>query len=211
MTEENKNPEINSDSTNASEKASENTNTALDELKVAQEQLDEAKAKVDFIKSKNPPISYTEGTPSGTNVEQSVPSQSENTSAPVLTPLPPQNSSQGYYQAPPPQQPYQQQSQQSYYYQQPQYSSPQAVTQKDHVAAGLLGIFLGGLGIHKFYLGYNTSGFIMLAVAILGGIVTCSIATWVMWIIGIIEGIMYLTKSQGEFEQIYVFSKREWF
>lgn len=132
----------------------------------------------------------------------------------------PQPQPQQPYQ--PPQQPYQQQpnqqqayqqppQQQTYYYQQQQYPPQQSVSPKDHVAAGLLGIFLGALGIHKFYLGYNTAGFIMLAVTILGGIVTCSIATWVMWIIGIIEGILYLTKSQGEFEQIYVFNKREWF
>ena len=87
----------------------------------------------------------------------------------------------------------------------------QNVTTKDHVAAGLLAIFLGALGVHKFYLGYNTSGFIMLAVTILGGIFTFSIATWVVWIIAIIEGIIYLTKTQSEFEQIYVFNKREWF
>ena len=42
------------------------------------------------------------------------------------------------------------------YYQQP-YSQPM-VTTKDHVAAGLLAIFLGAFGIHKFYLGYNTAG-----------------------------------------------------
>lgn len=85
------------------------------------------------------------------------------------------------------------------------------VAAKDHVAAGLLAIFLGTLGIHKFYLGYNTSGFIMLGVSILGGILTLSIASWVVWLIAIIEGIIYLTRSQSEFEQIYVFNKREWF
>ena len=87
----------------------------------------------------------------------------------------------------------------------------QPVVAKDHVAAGLLAIFLGVLGIHKFYLGYNTAGFIMLAVTVLGGIFTLSIAAWVVWIIAIIEGVVYLTKSQSDFEQIYVMSKREWF
>ncbi len=51
----------------------------------------------------------------------------------------------------------------------------------------------------------------MLAVSVLGGIVTLSLATGVMCIIGIVEGILYLTKSQSEFEQLYVFNKREWF
>ena len=116
----------------------------------------------------------------------------------------------GYGQTPhagpgavPPQQPY-------YGYQQPYYQQPVIAT-KDHVAAGLLGIFLGALGIHKFYLGYNTAGFIMLAVTILGSLFTFGLAGGVMWVIGIIEGILYLTKSQSEFEQMYVVNKREWF
>lgn len=91
------------------------------------------------------------------------------------------------------------------YYQQP------VVRTKDHVAAGLLGIFLGTFGIHKFYLGYNTSGFIMLGVAILGGLLSLGLATGVVWLIGLIEGIIYLVKGQVEFEQAYVFGKREWF
>lgn len=115
---------------------------------------------------------------------------------------PPYNGQQPPYNA---QQPPQGQT----YYQQP-YAHPVAST-KDHVAAGLLAIFLGGLGIHKFYLGYNTAGFIMLAVSVLGSIFTIGIAGAVVWVIGIIEGILYLTKSQGEFEQMYVFNKREWF
>ena len=85
------------------------------------------------------------------------------------------------------------------------------VASKDHVAAGLLAIFLGSLGIHKFYLGYNTAGFIMLAVTILGGLITLGLAAAVMGVIAFIEGILYLVKSQSEFEQIYVFNKREWF
>lgn len=101
-----------------------------------------------------------------------------------------------------------------YGYQQPYYQQPYAqpvVSTKDHVAAGLLAIFLGWLGIHKFYLGYNTAGFIMLGVSILGGILTLSLASWVIWVIAIIEGIMYFTKSQTEFEQTYVLRRREWF
>lgn len=107
----------------------------------------------------------------------------------------------GVYGAP--QNPYAQQ------YQQP-YVAP-TVGEKDHIAAGLLAIFLGWLGVHKFYLGYNTSGFIMLGVSVLGGIVTLSVAVWAIWVIAIVEGIFYLTKSQTEFEQMYVLNKREWF
>ena len=82
---------------------------------------------------------------------------------------------------------------------------------KDHVAAGLLAIFLGSLGIHKFYLGYNTPGFIMLAVTIVGSIFSLGLAGLAMVVISIVEGVLYLSKSQTEFEQIYVFNKREWF
>lgn len=90
------------------------------------------------------------------------------------------------------------------------YAAP-TVGEKDHVAAGLLALFLGWLGVHKFYLGYNTSGFIMLGTSILGGILTLSVASWAIWVIAIVEGIFYLSKSQSEFEQMYVINKREWF
>ncbi len=109
-----------------------------------------------------------------------------------------------------------QQPQQPYGYgygygaQQGGYQQP-VVRTKDHVAAGLLGIFLGMFGIHKFYLGYNTAGFIMLGVTIIGGLVTFGLAASVVWLIGLIEGVIYLIKNQVEFEQAYVFKKREWF
>ncbi len=85
------------------------------------------------------------------------------------------------------------------------------VSSKDHVAAGLLGIFLGGFGIHKFYLGYTTAGFIMLGVSILGSLVTLGLAGGVMGIIGFVEGIIYLVKSQSQFTQEYVCNRKEWF
>lgn len=94
-------------------------------------------------------------------------------------------------------------------YSAPAYSS--AIGAKDHVAAGLLAILLGWLGVHKFYLGYYNAAFIMLGVSILGGIVTATIAAGAIWIISIVEGVIYLTKSQTEFEQMYVANKREWF
>lgn len=69
--------------------------------------------------------------------------------------------------------------------------------------AGLLGILLGTFAIHKFYLGYTKTGIIQLII----GIVTCGIGG----IIGFIEGIIYLTKSDEEFEEIYVRNQKEWF
>lgn len=87
------------------------------------------------------------------------------------------------------------------------------VAAKDHVAAALLAIIpiLGCLGVHKFYLGYNQAGFIMLAVTVLGSLFTFGLAAIVMEFIAFIEGIIYLLKSQQEFDSIYVYNRREWF
>ena len=87
----------------------------------------------------------------------------------------------------------------------------EALRAKDHVAAGLLAIFLGVFGVHKFYLGCNQAGFIMLAVSIIGGIFTFGLAAAVIEVISIIEGVTYLTKSQTEFDRIYVLHQRDWF
>ena len=78
-------------------------------------------------------------------------------------------------------------------------------------AAGLLGIFLGAFGVHKFVLGYNNAGIIMLAIALAGGVITCGAATGVMSVIGMIEGIIYLTKSNEEFREMYIDQQKEWF
>jgi len=75
------------------------------------------------------------------------------------------------------------------------------------LAAGILGILVGGLGIHKFVLGYTTEGLIML----LGTILTCGIAGIVFTPIGLVEGILYLVKSDEEFVKTYVQNKRGWF
>jgi len=82
---------------------------------------------------------------------------------------------------------------------------------KNKMVAVLLGILLGALGIHKFYLGYNMEGIIMLLVSLGGGVVTCGIGSGVVAIIGLIEGILYLTKTDEDFERTYVQNKRGWF
>lgn len=63
---------------------------------------------------------------------------------------------------------------------------------KSKVVAGLLGIFLGVFGIHRFYLGYTTIGLVQLLLSLLGGIFTCGIASAVVSIWGFIEGILIL-------------------
>ncbi len=71
------------------------------------------------------------------------------------------------------------------------------------LVAGLLGILLGGLGIHKFILGYTKEGIIQIIITLF----TCGFGS----IIGLIEGIIYLTKSDEEFMQTYQVNQRPWF
>ncbi|MFP6675664.1 MAG: TM2 domain-containing protein, partial [Pirellulaceae bacterium] len=61
----------------------------------------------------------------------------------------------------------------------------------------------GGLGIHKFMLGYTKEGVIQIVLTV----VTCGAAS----IVGLIEGIMYLTKSDEEFIQTYQVGHKGWF
>ena len=75
------------------------------------------------------------------------------------------------------------------------------------IPAGILGIVLGSLGIHKFILGYTGEGIIMLAVTLL----TCGFGGMIMGVIGLIEGIIYLTKSDEDFVETYITNKRGWF
>jgi TM2 domain-containing membrane protein YozV len=75
------------------------------------------------------------------------------------------------------------------------------------IPAGICGILLGSLGIHKFILGYTGAGLIMLLVTVL----TCGIGGCVMHVIGVIEGIIYLCKPDDEFVRVYVDGRKEWF
>lgn len=70
------------------------------------------------------------------------------------------------------------------------------------VPAGVLGILLGGFGIHKFYLGYAGAGVIQI-------LLTCCFG--IGHVIGVIEGIIYLTKTDEEFDTIYVRGQHPWF
>lgn len=65
------------------------------------------------------------------------------------------------------------------------------VNGKSKLAAGLLGIFLGSIGVHNFYLGYTGKAVAQLLIALL----TCGIGAAVTSIWGLIEGILILTGS----------------
>lgn len=71
------------------------------------------------------------------------------------------------------------------------------------LTAGICGILLGWLGVHKFILGYTKEGIIQIVISV----VTCGAGG----LVGLIEGIIYLTKSDEEFVKTYVQNKRGWF
>ena len=86
----------------------------------------------------------------------------------------------------------------------PSTSNPRA---SNKIAAGICGILLGSLGVHKFILGYTGAGLIMLLVTVL----TCGFGGVVMHVIGLVEGIIYLCKPDDEFVRVYVDGRKEWF
>jgi len=70
--------------------------------------------------------------------------------------------------------------------------------------------------VHKFILGLNNSGAIMLAVWLVGIITgSCTVvpllASIAMTIVGLVEGVTYLTKTDEDFYQTYAIQKKEWF
>lgn len=99
----------------------------------------------------------------------------------------------------------------------PQQQPTQIPGAEKKLAAGLCGILLGGLGIHKFILGYNQEGIILISVymvSIIISMITCGLGLPLIFIpsvVGIIEGIIYLTKSDEEFVQTYIRNKKPWF
>lgn len=71
------------------------------------------------------------------------------------------------------------------------------------LAAGLLGILLGTFGANKFFMGYINEGIIQIVL----NIITCGVAT----VIPFIEGVIYLTMSDEQFDRTYVQNKKAWF
>ncbi|KQO29770.1 hypothetical protein ASF10_04465 [Flavobacterium sp. Leaf82] len=84
-----------------------------------------------------------------------------------------------------------------------EWNNPQGYRgENKRVLAGILAIVLGALGIHKFYLGYTKEGIIQLILGFMFGI---------GGLIGIIEGILYLLKTDEEFYQTYQIGYKGWF
>jgi len=76
--------------------------------------------------------------------------------------------------------------------------------------AALLAFFFGGLGIHKFYLGYKKQGIIML-LTFLFGFILLGIPTMIISIIAFVEFIIYIIKPEDEFDQTYIEGHKPWF
>lgn len=86
---------------------------------------------------------------------------------------------------------------------------------KSPIAAGLLALFVGTLGIHKFYLGYTKEGIILLVSTLVSYMLVIVLIGFIpLMIIGVIcfiEAILYLTKSEADFNAIYVKGHKPWF
>lgn len=110
----------------------------------------------------------------------------------------------------------------------PSLAQAPATAPKDKTVAGLLAILIGGFGTHKFYLGYATEGVVMLLVyfglilstimlavasVLIGGLCAyCVMPLTFGWgIIPIVEGVIYLTKTDQQFYETYVAGRRGWF
>jgi len=87
-------------------------------------------------------------------------------------------------------------------YGQPARQDWQSLGADKKIIAGILAILVGGFGVHKFVLGYTNEGIIQLVLGLCFGI---------GGIIGIIEGIIYLTKSDEEFVRTYIQGRKGWF
>jgi TM2 domain-containing membrane protein YozV len=97
------------------------------------------------------------------------------------------------------------------------------------MVAGLCAIFAGSFGVHKFILGYTLEGTLLLSMTLVGiligtagafgGAICCFpfvlmvfyLAPIASGVIALIEGIIYLTKTDEEFIETYQVGRRTWF
>ncbi|MCX5773218.1 MAG: NINE protein [Fusobacteria bacterium] len=90
-----------------------------------------------------------------------------------------------------------------------------AKVQKKRAVAGWLAILVGSVGMHKFYLGYNKQGIVMLIIsficAVFASTLYAEIIFCIVALIGILEGVTYLRKTDKEFNRIYIRNQQYWF
>lgn len=89
----------------------------------------------------------------------------------------------------------------------PMTAQPATGRGKDKTIAGILGILLGSLGVHHFYLGSNGAGFVLLGVSIASYVLSMVciglLFIWIPPVVGIIEGIMLLLMADTDFNARY--------
>lgn len=95
------------------------------------------------------------------------------------------------------------------------FNSAGAGNENKKILAGILAILLGSLGIHKFILGYQKEGIIILVATVIGYATICiGIGIFILMatgVVGLIEGIIYLTKTDEEFYNTYQVGRKPWF
>lgn len=95
---------------------------------------------------------------------------------------------------------------------------PEIKPESKRIVAGVCALLVGSLGIHKFVLGYTNEGIIMVVLSLIAlpivSFFTCGFGGILyipMWVIPVIEGVMYLTKSDDEFVKTYQIGTKKWF
>jgi len=95
------------------------------------------------------------------------------------------------------------------------FASAGAGNENKKILAGILAIILGSLGIHKFILGYQKEGIILLIATVIGYATMCiGIGAFIVMatgLVGLIEGIIYLTKTDEDFYNTYQVGRKPWF
>ena len=86
----------------------------------------------------------------------------------------------------------------------PLYPTHPDVPRKERIAAGLLAILLGSLGVHLFYLNRTGWGIAFLLVTLF----SCGMGAALTVPLGIVQGVLYLVASDSDFHQKYVVEKR---
>jgi len=96
--------------------------------------------------------------------------------------------------------------------------SPQPPVENKKLVVGLCALMVGTFGVHKFILGYTTEGIIYLLLNLLIipvlGVITCGFGFGLYAVTGgiaMVEGIIYLTKTDEDFYQTYQVNKKAWF
>lgn len=89
------------------------------------------------------------------------------------------------------------------------------VTKK--IPAGIAGILLGSLGVHKFIMGFPRAGLTMLSLTVVCRILAYipflhifGLIAWAVAVLGFVEGVIYLAKNDHDFYKDYEIYKKEW-